>query len=133
MGYDMQLCIFKKKTLDYIKQELKSEQYEFSEIYSEVLFCWLYPNDYKIPTDEIGKYICYEITNIFEEFFKPKIENGQAIIIDESTYNKMLKWLENKLKAKNKIDMYPYIRVYKNMKNTNIDFKTEFVVFEHDW
>ena len=55
----------------------------------------------------------------------------------------MFNWLENKLKsttlldltdiADNNADIYPFIRVYKSMRDTNINFDEEFVVFHHDW
>ena len=64
--------------------------------------------------------------------------------IDEETYNRMLCWLEEKLKSKTLYD-YTYdencdylefetmIRVYKQMKAEKIVYETEFVVYQHDW
>ena len=55
----------------------------------------------------------------------------------------MFIWLGNKLKTMSLFDfvddpeaeymIYPYIRTYRNMRDANVDFETEFVVFEHDW
>ena len=145
MGYDMQLVVFKNKTLESIKKEIEiaESEYPFSDLYSECLYAWLYPEDYKIPKDEEGKYICSENRRIFKGFFDKEIENGEAVIIDKETYSKMFKWLEKKLKstslfdlvdsANNEADIYPFIRVYKNMRESTINFEEEFVVFEHDW
>ena len=143
MGYDMQLSIFKKKTLEWIEKELEHEKYTFSDIFSECLYAWLYPEEYEIPKGEEGRYICSENINIFKDFLGGKVENCEAIIIDKETYHSMFNWLENKLKAMSLLDfvddpeaeylIYPYIRVYRNMRDANINFDEEFVVFEHDW
>lgn len=143
MGYDMQLSVFKKKTLEWIEKELEPEKHPFSTIFSECLYSWLYPENYEIPEGEEGRYICSENINIFKGFFDRKIGNYEAIIIDEETYRNMFIWLGNKLKTMSLFDfvddpeseymIYPYIRTYRNMRDANIDFETEFVVFEHDW
>ena len=143
MGYDMQLSVFKKKTLECIEKELEPEKYSFSVIFSECLYAWLYPEEYKIPEGEEGRYICSENINIFKDFFGGKVENCEAIIIDEETYNCMFTWLGIKLKSMNLFDfvddpeakymIYPYIRTYRNMRDANVNFDEEFVVFEHDW
>lgn len=141
MGYNMEIVVFKKKTLEEVQKYMKD--YTFSDLYSDYLFTRLYPDDYDFPDDERAKPIVDLNRNVFKEFFNPPLNNDIAIIIDEHTYDKMLLWLENKLKTTTLYDLkddddYEYdahiwIMCYKQMKKAKIDFETEFVVFQHDW
>lgn len=142
MGYDMKMVIFKKKTLEKLKKEISKEnsEWSFSDIFSRYLFAWKYIEEYDIPKDEEAKCICSESCRIFDNFFKEEIKNDDAIIIDKDTYNNMFKWLKDKLKAislldlvDDKTDYKPLLRVYKGMRDANIDFDKEFIVFEHNW
>lgn len=136
----MELVIFKKKTLDNIKRECP--KMSISDLFSNYLYAFLHPECYKIPENEEGRWICSEETDIFEDFFNAKIDNGETIIIDEKIYAKMYKWLEKKLKT---ITLYDFIYdknyeehihsiicVYKNMSNIVVDFENEVVLFCHE-
>lgn len=137
----MELTVFKKKTLSKIKNKI--HEGSISDLYSECLFAYLYPEDYEIPKEEVGRYICSESTRVFDEFFNRKIDNDEVIIIDEKTYKQMYGWLENKLKTttlydlvdgrENEIGIDSIIRTYKNMREEVIDFENEFVIYTHDW
>lgn len=141
LGYDMELTVFKKKTLSKIKN--KMHEGSISDLYSERLFAYLHPEDYEIPKEEAGRYIFSESTRVFDEFFDRKIDNDEVIIIDEKTYKQMYGWLENKLKTttlydlvdgrENEIGIDLIIRIYKNMREEVIDFENEFVIYTHDW
>ena len=142
MGYDMNLVVLKNKTLNNIRKEFPD--YTFSEMYSSFLVDYLYPDDYIIPEDEIGREIVWANRDIFCNFFERKLENDEAIIIDENTYIKMLDWMENEMKSKTLYDIAidetgslceieEMIRVYRQMRKEKIDFESEFVVYHHDW
>lgn len=141
MGYDMDLGVFKKKTLERLQKELP--EYSLSDLYSNCLFAWMYPKEYEIPKDEEARCICSLNKDVFEGFFDESVENDEAIIIDKNTYLKMYEWLENKLKITTAYDFisnpdYEYevpvwIVAYKNMMKEEIDFDTEVVIFQHDW
>ena len=141
MGYDMNLSVFKKKTLERLQEELP--KCSLSDLYSNCLFAWIYPEEYEISKDEEARCICSLNKNVFDGFFDKPIANNKAIIIDEDTYYKMYKWIENKLKTITAYDFisnpnYEYevpvwIAAYKNMVKEKIDFNTETVIFQHDW
>lgn len=143
MGYDMNIAVLKKKTLELAQEVIPD--YSFKDMFSSFLFTRLQPEEYEIPEDEEGRWIAYADRNIFREFFEPKLENGATFIIDRETYYKMMNWLEQKLKSKT---LYDYVwniievdfaeiaammYVYHGMVNEDIDFETEFVVYSHDW
>ena len=71
MGYDMNLVVLKNKTLNNIRKEFPD--YTFSEMYSSFLVDYLYPDDYIIPEDEIGREIVWANRDIFCNFFIIKI------------------------------------------------------------
>lgn len=142
MGYDMSIGVLKHKSLVEVQKLFPT--YTFKELYSDFLFCKLYPDEYKISEDEKGRWITWSNRNIFRDFFEPKLENDEAIIINEATYNKMVDWLEEKLKNKTLYDcacdkdcdeyeLGEIIRIYRQMKEEKIDYETEFVVYQHDW
>jgi hypothetical protein len=142
MSYDMNLVILKNKTLNNIRKEFPD--YTFSEMYSSFLVDYLYPDDYIIPEDEVGREIVWANRDIFCNFFEGKLKNDEAIIIDEDTYAKMFNWLESEMKSKtlydiaidetgNLCEIEELIRAYRQMKKEKIDFETEFVVYHHDW
>ena len=145
MGYDMSITVFKKKILEKLINELNNneQRYRFSDIYSNCLFAYLLPEEYDIPKDEEGRYICSGSHNIFKDFFTNHIENDDAFIISKSTYFQMVQWLEDKLKSiriydlldgkYNENEIESLMRVYKSMKEENVNFKEEFVVYEHNW
>ena len=142
MGCDMNLVVLKKKTLNNISKEFPD--YTFSEMYSSFLIDFLYPDDYIIPEDEVGREIVWSNRDILDNFFESKLGNDEAIIIDEDTYTKMFNWIENKMKnmtlydvaideSDNLCEIEEMIRVYRQMRKETIDFETEFVVYHHDW
>lgn len=142
MGYDMEMIVLKKKSLKEAQKIFTD--YTFKDMYLNFLFSRLYPDEYRIPKDEKGRYITGTDINIFKDFFKPKLENDEVIIIDEVIYNKMISWLEEKLKSKtlydcvfdetlNIYELKEIIRVYRQMKEEDIDYETEFVVYQHNW
>lgn len=142
MGYDMDMAVLKRKSLEDIQKVLPN--YTFKDMYSSFLFSRLYPDEYEVPEDEKGRWITWSNRDIFKDFFEPKLENDEAIIIDKDTYNKMVDWLEEKLKSKtlydcacdkeyNGYDVEEMIRVYRQMKKENVDYETEFIVYQHDW
>lgn len=141
MGYDMDLGVFKKKTLERLQKE--TSECSLSDLYSNYLFAWMYPEKHKIPKDEEARCICSLNKDVFEGFFDKPVENDEAIIIDKDTYFKMHEWLGNKLKSITAYDFisnpnYEYevpiwIVAYKNMMKEEIDFDTEIVIFQHDW
>lgn len=140
MGYDAEIIVFKKKTLEEIQKTLPD--CTFKDLYSNYLFTRIYPDVYDFPEDE-AKWIHSPCKDIFNEFFEGKFQNGEVKIIDKETYYRFYNWLENKLKhttlynlVNNKIDEYyidSLIKTYKSMRDITIDFETELVVFEHDW
>lgn len=142
MGYDMKIVVLKKKTLNYVREMFPN--YTFSEMYSSFLIDYLYPEEYIIPEDEVGREIVWSNKDIFSDFFERKLKNDEAIVIDEDTYTKMIDWLEDKMKSKtlydlaideknNMCELEEMIRAYRNMKTEKIDYETEFVVYSHDW
>jgi len=142
MGYDMDMVVLKKKTLKQIEELIPKHSFRF--LYSEFLFPNLYPEDYEIPEDEIGRFITWSNWNVFRDFFNIPLENDAVIIIEENTYKKMCDWLKEKLKSKTlydlacdeKYDEYEtaqLIRIYKQMTKEQIDFETEFIVYQHNW
>lgn len=142
MGYDMSLVVLKNKTLNNIRKEFPD--YTFSEMYSSFLVYYLYPDDYIIPEDEVGREIVWSNRDIFYNFFEGNLKNDEAIIIDENTYIKMFGWLENEMKGKtlydvaidesdNLCEIEEMIRAYRQMRKEKIDFESEFVVYHHDW
>ena len=140
MGYDMNIMVFKKKTLERMKEEWAD--CSFSDMYSNFLFSRLYPDEYDFPEDEIGRLVYTGNRDILSDFFAQKIYNDEAIIIGRNTYNRIIDWIEDKLKSTNLYDLvweediHQYLELmelYKCLPNEQIDFETEFVVFEHDW
>ena len=142
MGYDMDMAVLKRKSLEEAQKFFPT--YTFKELYSNLLFAKLYPDEYEISEDEKGRWITWSNRNIFQDFFEPKLENDEVIIVDEDTYNKMVDWLEEKLKNKTlydcacdkEYDEYEaetMIRVYRQMKKENVNYDTEFIVYQHDW
>jgi hypothetical protein len=142
MSYDMNLVILKNKTLNNIRKEFPD--YTFSEMYSSFLVDYLYPDDYIIPEDEVGREIVWANRDIFCNFFEGKLNNDEAIIVDEDTYTRMFNWLESEMKSKtlydiaidetgNLCEIEELIRVYRQMRKEKIDFGTEFVAYHHDW
>ncbi len=142
MGYDMEIVVLKKKTLEEAKRMLPD--YTFGDMYSNFLFSRLYPDEYEFPKDEEGRIIVDTYINIFRDFFRPELKNDEAIIIDKDVYCKMIVWLEERLKSKTLFDFVcadggdvckfkEMMVVYKQMKMASIDFVTEFVVYRHDW
>lgn len=140
MGYDMNLMVFKKKSLDRIKGEWAD--YSFSDIYSNLLFSRLYPDEYDFPEDEIGRCIYSGNRDILSDFFVSEIYNDEAVFIGRKIYNKIFQWLEEKLRSITLYDLLweddirqylDLMELYKCLLEEHIDFETEFVVFEHDW
>lgn len=142
MGYDMEIVVLKKKTLEEAKRMFPD--HIFGDMYSIFLFSRLYPDEYAFPEDEEGRVIVDTNLNIFRDFFEPELKNDEAIIVDKDVYCKMIVWLEEKLKSKTLFDFAcaeecdacefrEIISVYKKMKSANIDFMTEFIVYRHDW
>ena len=143
MGYDMTMASFKKKSLEEANKIFEKYNPTFEGIYHNYLFNLLYPHDSNDPT-EGAKWICTSGINIFRDFFEPKLENDTVMIVEQKTYEKMITWLEEKLKNitlydvanDEKLEDYEVrelISVYKQIKSAEIDFETEFIVFEHDW
>ena len=141
MGYDAKIIAFKKKTLQNIQEVLPD--YSFKDLYSNYLFTRMYPEEYDFPEDEKAKWISSPCRDIFSEFFDGNFENEEARVIDEETYYKFYHWLEDKLRNTtlyNLVDsgmderyISSLVDTYKNMRDTPVDFNTEFVVFQHDW
>ena len=141
MGYDEDILVFKKKTLEKINE--KYPNCSFKDIYSCYLFTRIYPDEYDFPEDEKATWIFSPKKDIFNEFFDGNFGDNEARIIDEETYFKFYNWLEEKLKGITLYDLTEIgvdkcyfdtlINTYKSMRNKTIDFETEFVVFQHDW
>ena len=141
MGYDAKIIAFKKKTLQNIQETLPD--YSFGDLYSNYLFTRIYHEEYDFPEDEKAKWISSPCRYLFNEFFDGNFENEEARVIDEETYYKFYYWLENKLRSitlynlvdNNMDEQYIdcLVNTYKNMRDTPVDFTTEFVVFQHDW
>ena len=141
MGYDADIVAFKKQTLQNIQEVLPD--YSFRDLYSNYLFTRMYPEEYDFPEDEKAKWISSPCRDIFSEFFDDDFENEEARIIDKETYYKFYYWLENKLRRTtlyNLVDsgmderyISSLVDTYKNMRDTSVDFNTEFVIFQHDW
>ena len=143
MGYDMKICVFKKKTLQKIQS--KTPDLSLKDIYSSCLYAFLYPNEFEFPMDEKGEIICDTNINIFNEFFNSSIENDDIVLIDKNTFDDILLWLEKQLKT---ITLYDFVLeknldkerklsvlmgVYKDLSQANIDFNKDFVIFTHNW
>lgn len=146
MGYDMNLVVFKKKSLERIKEKTGVEILDFNitDAYSIYLFTLLYPDEYVVPEGEEARHILSESYRILDDFFKEKhieVGNDEAIIIPKETYEDLVLWVEKKLKSttlfdlawKDDFEILTYVAVYQNLKREKIDFDTEFVVFAHDW
>ena len=141
MGYNADIVAFKKKTLQNIQEVLPD--YSFRDLYSNYLFTRIYPDEYDFTDDEKAKWISSPCKNIFSEFFDDNFENEEARIIDKYTYYKFYYWIEDKLKTitlYNLVDsgmderyISSLVDTYKNMRDTSVDFNTEFVIFQHDW
>ena len=141
MGYDMEIVVLKRKTLDRAKA--KYPKCSFSDLYTNLLFTRLYSDEYEFPEEEAGRWICSESRAIFKEYFSGSVGNGEVITIEEEEYKRMFDWLKNKLETTTLLDiartekeiedLYPFIRVYREMCDTVVDFETEVVIFSHDW
>jgi len=142
MGYDMNIGVLKRKTIEKLKKEFPENS--FQVLFLDYLWKYLNPDDYYVEIDEEGRYITWSNRNIFKKFFDPNLNNNAAIIIEEPTYNEMLNYLECQLKCKRLYDLvfvsddeiYEYqeiMKVYKQMLEEKIDWNTEVVVFQHDW
>ncbi len=146
MGYDMNLMVFKKRSLERIKEHTSVDVLDFNitDAYSIYLFTLLHSDDYVIPEGEEARYILSESYRILDDFFKEKgvkVENDEAILISKKTYEDLVIWVEEKLKSttlfdlawKDEFEILTYVTVYQNLKREKIDFDTEFVLFIHDW
>lgn len=142
MGYDGQIIVIKKKVIETAKEMFS--RCSFSEIYSKYLYTREYPKEYDFPTEEESISVAYFNTNVFKEYFKENtLENDEARIIDEKTYEEFKKWIEYKVKTTTLFDIETgqitdsqannYIRIYHALQNLNVDWNTECVVFQNDW
>ena len=141
MGYDANIVAFKKKTLQNIQNVL--QDYSFGDLYSNYLFTRMYPEEYDFPEDEKAKWISSPCRDIFSEFFDDDFQHEEARIIDKEIYYKFYYWLENKLRRTTLYNLVysgmderyisSLVDTYKNMRDTSVDFNTEFVIFQHDW
>lgn len=141
MGYDMQIVVLKRKTLEKARELNRGGS--FSCLYNDFLFTRLCPDDYEFPKEEEGRVICSESRDVFKGYFENRPGNGEAVLIEEEEYKKMFEWLKHKLETitlldlarseKDAAEVSPLIQVYRDMCDNSIDFETEFVVFEHDW
>ena len=142
MGYDGGIVIVKKKAVEKVKHFLIV--YSFSELYENYLYMWEYPEEHGLPEDEKSIGVDVLDKNILDEYFRRKpLENGESRLIPKSIYDDFLKWIEDKIKsttlydiATGQIDDYTvhaYINVYKFLKDLQIDWDNEYVVFQNDW
>lgn len=142
MGYDGQIIVIKKKVIETAKKMFP--RCSFSEIYSQYLYTREYPKEYDFPTEEESISVAYFNTNVFQEYFKENtLENDEARIIDEKTYEEFKNWIEYKVKNTTLFDVETgqitdsqannYIRIYHALQNLTIDWNTECVVFQNDW
>lgn len=139
MGYDMGMAVFKKKNLEEIQKIMPN--YTFKDMY----------NDFSINIETIedifpikgcfGKWVFESNKNIFYNFFEPKLNDEETIIINKDTYWNIINWLEDQLKNHTIYDCifnkeYDWCeykemgRIYENMKNVIINFDEEFVIFQ---
>lgn len=142
MGYDGQIIVIKKKVIETAKKMFS--RYSFSDMYSQYLYTREYPKEYDFPNEEESISVAYFNTNVFKEYFKENtLENDEARIIDEKTYEEFKKWIEYKVKNTTLLDIETgqitdsqannYIRIYHALQKLNVDWKTECVVFQNDW
>lgn len=142
MGYDGQIIVIKKKVIETAKKMFPI--CSFSEIYSQYLYTREYSKEYDFPTEEESISVAYFNTNVFTEYFKENtLENDEARIIDQKTYEEFKKWITYKVKNTTLFDIETgqitdsqannYIRIYHALQKLNVDWKTECVVFQNDW
>ena len=142
MGYDGQILLMKRKAIEKAKILFPNDS--FSEIYNMYLFTREYPKEYEFEEDEKTIDIVYFNHNIFQEYFQDNtLENEEARIIDEKTYEEFKKWIENKVKTITLLDIVNktvseavaviYINIYLALKDLKIDRNTECIVFQHDY
>ena len=142
MGYDGQIIVIKKKVIETAKKMFS--RCSFSDMYSQYLYTREYPEVYDFPNEEKTISVAYFNTNVFREYFKENtLENDEARIIDEKTYEEFKKWIEYKVKNTTLFDIETgqitdsqannYICIYHALQKLNVDWNTECVVFQNDW
>lgn len=142
MGYDGGIIIVKKKAFEKVKHLLIA--YSFSDLYRNYLYMWESPGHYGIPKDEESIVAAWFTDDIFEEYFTEKpLENDEARIVTKDIYEDFVNWIENKVKTTTLYDIATkqigdnmartYIDAYKSLKNLQVDWNKEYVVFTNDW
>ena len=141
MGYDGGIIIMKKKVVEKAKHLIK---YSFSDLYRNYLYMWESPGHYGIPKDEESIVAAWFNEDIFEEYFIEKsLENDEARIVTKDIYEDFVNWIENRVKTTTLYDIATkqigdnmartYMDAYKSLKNLQVDWDTEYVVFTNDW
>lgn len=142
MGYDGGIIIVKKKVVEKVKHLLIA--YSFSDLYRNYLYMWESPGRYGIPKDEESIVAAWFNEDIFEEYFIEKpLENDEARIVTRDIYEDFVNWIENRVKTTTLYDIATkqigdnmartYMDAYKSLKNLQVDWDTEYVVFTNDW
>lgn len=96
MGYDADIVVFKKRTLENIQKIFP--EFTFHELYTDYLFTRIDPKAYDVPEDEKATWIFSPSVNIFYDFFEfqDRLENGEARIIEKDTYlHFIIGWKQN--------------------------------------
>lgn len=141
MGYDMNLVVLKRSLFDTAKKY--NANTDFSTLYHRYLWIYLYPEEYDIPKDAVGRIICSENTRVFDEFSALCIENNEACLVSKELFRQLLIHFEHKLRDTSLLyfvnhpekatELAACARVFNDLKNADIDFEKEIVVFTHGW
>lgn len=147
MGYDAEMVAFKKKELEEIQKYIP--EYTYDDMFVEYLSINMYTTSEKNSAENdvniTANWIYSPNKDVFSDFFASKnikFNNGDSIVIDEEIYNDFYVWIKSVLSSLTLLDIAnreeevyfdTLINTYKNMRDKPIDFKTEFVVFQHDW
>lgn len=141
MGFDLTMAVMKRNVISKAKEQYPDV--DFSTLYGNYLYQWIY-NDMNdrcdIPDNEMGYYLVGANFDIFKGYFKEVPKSDEYLLIDEQQFKDMLIWLENKIKSttlfdilKDNIESYyieQMLNTYKCMKEAEIDFNTEIVVYD---
>lgn len=142
MGYDGGIIKVKKCAIERARKLFPEKS--FSEIYNIYLYTREFPDFYDFDEEETSEGIIDLNLNVFNEYFiKEKMENDECRLIDKDVYQSFSKWIENKVKtitlydiATGKISEHQaeiYQRIYLTLQKENIDWNTEYIVFENNW
>lgn len=139
MGYSADMYIMKRSVIEREKKYFPEASFE--ELWNNHLFAWVYPEDYEIPDDEVGRSICWTYHRVF--FKEIKILGGRyddVQIVERELYDNICADICYILKNTRLIDLVEpdcddhdaliaLIDIYRSLKSAEINWDKEVVVY----